>query len=339
MANGCGRAAGENVASRRGSRRQRWMAAGRRAAAAVLTLSLCGVAGCPPRGGPTGQAPPPLLPIGQAVDAVDENVRGITQTLAGSGIDVRGVFHEEGTVRRSSFLGTLRFLPPRHLYLELNLVAEPAAIVLGSNDEVFWVAVKLGRNELWWGRWADLSPDRAHRMPLSPDMMLAAMGLAPLPRPEEGLKGPIPQADDGEYYKLLYLASSKGALWIQREYWLDRYPPHLPRAVLFRLPDGRVRMRSTLDRYERVSGSNVYVARQIDVYWPASQDRLSMRLGGLSFKPDIKADSRAYQIRTTIPRDRWTRVGNEPTNEPAPGPVETAPGGTGGEAAADQAPG
>jgi len=302
-----------------------------RGGASALALSLVLVAGCPPRGGPVPPAPPPLLPIGQAVAIVDENVAGITQTLAGGAIDVNAVFHEAGTVRRSSFLGTLRFLPPRHLYLELNLVAEPAAIVVGSNDETFWVAVKLGRDELWWGRWSDLTPDRAHRMPLSPDMMLAAMGLAPLPGPGEGLRGPVPQTDDGQYYKLLYLVSSKDVVWIQREYWLDRFPPYLPRAVVFRLPDGRVHMRSRLDRYERVAGSGVYVARQIDVHWPVSDDRLSMRMGGLSFKPDIKADSRAYQIRTTIPRDRWIRVGDEPTTEPVPAAAGSAAGGADAE--------
>jgi hypothetical protein len=90
-------------------------------------------------------------------------------------------------------------------------------------------------------------------------------------------------------------------------------------------------MRSRLDRYERVAGSGVYVARQIDVHWPVSDDRLSMRMGGLSFKPDIKADSRAYQIRTTIPRDRWIRVGDEPTTEPVPAAAGSAAGGADAE--------
>ncbi len=312
----------------------RYASAGGRGAAAALTLALLLVAGCPPRKGAGLPATPALLPIRQAAAVVDENVAGITQTLAGGGIDVQAVFHDQGTVRRSSFLGALRFLPPRYSYLELNLVAEPAAIVLGSNEQTFWVAVKLGRNELWWGRWEDLEPDRTYRMPLSPDMFLAAMGLAPLPGPREGLMGPVPQTDDGQYYKLLYMVSSGGALWIQREYWLDRFPPYLPRVVVFRLPDGRVHMRSTLDRYERVGGSGAYVARQIQVYWPDSDDSLSMRIGRLSFKPDIKANSRAYQIRTTIPPDRWIRVGSEPRSGPPPavapaatGAAETRPAG------------
>jgi hypothetical protein len=319
-AEGCG----GSSRSRKGSYTMRRVLADGRRAALALALFLVLIAGCPPRGGPALPAAPPLLPVQRAVAIVDDNLAGITQTLSGGGIDVRAVFHDEGTIRRSSFLGTLRFLPPRFLYLELNLVAEPAAIVLGSNEEIFWVAVKLGRNELWWGRWADVEPERTCRVPLAPDMILAAMGLAPLPGPRDGLTGPVPQADDGQYYKLLYMVSSGGALWIQREYWLDRFPPYLPRAVLFRLPDGRVQMRSTLDRYERVAGSGVYVARQIQVLWPQTDDSLWMRMGRLRFNPDIKANSRAYQIRTTIPRDRWIRVGEQPRPEPAPASVPAA---------------
>jgi hypothetical protein len=292
----------------------------RRLAALALPLALVLLTGCPPHRPIVPPTMPALLPINEAVAAVNNNVSNITETLSGSGIDVHAVFHEDDTVRTSTFLGTLRFLPPRNLYLELSLVAEPAAMVIGSNDSKFWVAVKLGRNELWWGRWADLDPAETYRMPLPPDMILAATGLAPLPRAQDGLWGPVPQMDDSRYYKLLYLVSSGGALCIQREYWLDRFPPYLPRAVLFRLPDGTVRMQSTLDRYERVGESNIFIAHEIHMVWPKDGNSLTMRLGGLSFNPKIKADSRAYQIRTTIPRDRWNRVGNEPRPAPATSP-------------------
>jgi len=88
----------------------------------------------------------------------------------------------------------------------------------------------------------------------------------------------------------------------------------------------------------------VYVAREIQMHWPESDDRLSMRIGRLSFKPDIKADSAAYRIRTTIPRDRWIRVGGEVQegsghegSEAAAGAETRAAGGS-SEAAAASAP-
>jgi hypothetical protein len=293
--------------------------AGLRAASLLLPLALVLLTGCPPRHPAVAPTAPAPLPIGQAVAAVNNNVAGITETLSGGGIDVHAVFHEDNAARTSSFLGTLRFLPPRNLYLELSLIAEPGAMVIGSNENLFWVAIKLNRNELWYGSWADLDPAETYRMPLPPDMILAATGLAPLPGPRDNLLGPVPQTDDGRYYKLLYLASSGGAIWIQREYWLDRFPPYLPRVVMFRMPDGTVRMQSTLDRYERVGRSEVYVARQIRMVWPREDNRLALDIGALSFNPRIKAGSRAFEIRTTIPRDRWVRVSNETR------PTDTAP--------------
>ncbi len=143
-------------------------------------------------------------------------------------------------------------------------------------------------------------------------MVLAAMGLSRLPGAGEGLRGPVPRVDEDGNYRLLYLASSGGALWIQREYRLDRFAPYLPLAVTFRLPDGTVRMTAALDRYEPVGRSSVYVAREIRMYWPETEDTLSMRIGSIKFDADFGPGARAYQIRSTIPRSRWIRVGNEP---------------------------
>ncbi len=279
-----------------------------------LPVALAGVCGCPPRREPAPPAPPPLLSAPAAVAAVNDNVAGITEALSGGSLRVTARIHQDDRLRRYDLTGKLRFLPPRHLYLDLGHTLEPSAMRIGSNDEIFWVWVKPERNELWWGRWADVTPAATRQMPLAPDTILPAMGLAPLPGPQTGLIGPIPQFEGSEYLRLLYTATTEaGGTWIQREYWLDRYPPHQPRVVIFREPDGRVRMRSTLDDYEQVGDSPVYVARQIEIAWPQTDDRLSIRMGRLTFK-DIARDSRAFQLepeRVPIPRDRWIQVGNE----------------------------
>lgn len=301
----------------------------------VLPLALVALAGCPPRDRkpPTPLVTPPPRPtLQQAVAAVNNNIAGITQSLASGDIRVNATFHdEEGKAHNYRDLrGVLRFFPPHYLYLRIGDIVEPSAVQLGSNDTLFWMAVKPKRNELWWGRWADLGPADTADLPLAPDMVLAAMGLAPLPRPGDALLGPVPRIDEDGYYKLLYIASMGTAPSIQREYWLDPFPPHLPRAVVFRQPDGTIQMIATLDRYERVNDAPVHIARDIRMAWPQTKDSLSMRIHSLKFDPRFGPGSRAYDIDalTTIPRRRWVRVGGEPpapTTLPAPLPKAAAP--------------
>jgi hypothetical protein len=244
---------------------------------------------------------------------------------------VSAVVHDEkGKVYSEPSLdATLRFLPPRSLYLDIKHAVAGAIMHVGSNEELFWVWVKLGRDALWYGQWADLDASESYSMPLAPDMVLAAMGLAPLPAPGQGLGEPVPQADDGHYYKLLYLARTGARSWIQREYWLDRFPPYLPRVVVFRHPDGRVRMRSMLDRYERVKGSEVYIAREVRMTWPDEGDSFTMRMGSATFGDLPAAAFRMDAKRIPgIPRDRWTRVGKGPRLAPHVPPVTPAAGAT-----------
>ena len=325
----------------------------RRIAALLLPLALVLLTGCPPRGkGPAAQPTPAPLSIKEAVAAVNGNVAGITRVLSSGGIGISAVMHDEGEAHRYDLSGTLRFLPPHYLYLDLGHSLEPSAMRLGSNDKLFWVWVKPQRGGLWYGWWTDLDPRETYRMPLSPDMILAAMGLSRLPGTAEGLRGPVPQIDDGQYYKVLYMASSGGAPWIQREYWLDRLPPYLPRVVRFRFPDGREQMHSTLNGYERVGDSNVHIAREIHMSWPDTGDSLSMRLGRVTFNDRIKPDSPAFRLdmnKTPVSRNHWARVTKErqsmipamqtqpavsETIEPAASESSVAPGGTEPAAAA-----
>lgn len=301
----------------------------------LLPLALVLLTGCPPRPRPeplAPPAPPALLPVDEAAAAVNGNIAGITRSLASGRIGVDAVFHDEdGRPHQYRDLrGVLRFFPPHYLYLEVGAAVEPNAVQVGSNDRLFWVALKPKRNDLWWGLWSDLRPGEDFELPLAPDMVLAAMGLSRLPGPGEGLRGPVPRVDEQGNYRLLYLASSGGALWIQREYRLDRFPPYLPLEVTFRMPDGTVRMISSLDRYEPVGDSSVYVARQVRMYWPRTDDTLSMQIRAIRFDPAFGPGAPAYQLndrRTTIPRSRWIRVGNEPSHaRPAGTPVlETRP--------------
>jgi hypothetical protein len=300
----------------------------RQIGAVLLPLALLALTGCPPRGKQVVAPPPPLLPIDEAVAAVNSNVAGITKPLWGGAISVSAVVHDENgkVYKEPSLDATLRFLPPRDLYLDIKHLGAGTLMHVGSNEELFWVWVKLGRDSLWYGRWADLDSGEESTMPLAPDMVLAAMGLAPLPAPGQGLRGPIPQTDDGLYYKLLYLAQTDRKLWIQREYWLDRFPPYLPRVVVFRHADGRVRMQSRLDHYELVSGSDVYIARQVQMIWPDDGDAFTMKMGSASFRDLPVGAFRMDAKRIPIPSVHWTRVSSKLGRAQRVAPPSTATG-------------
>lgn len=285
--------------------------------AGSLALLACVVlAGCVgPRPPVEMLPPPPLRSLAASVATVNANATAITQTLAGGGINnVHAVIHDEGERRTYDLNGSLRYLPPRHFALSFGHTLDASVMRVGSNDEKFWAWVEVKQKKLWWGFWEDLDPAETARMQLAPDMIVAALGLAPLPDEDSGLVGPIAQTDDDRYYKLSYLVNEPGSPGrIQREYWLDRYPPFLPRVVIFRDADGTVRMQSNLDDYRQVGDSAVYAPRQVRMVWPKTDDSLRMALRW-KFEPRITADSPAYKLdpkRVPIRQEQWIRVTDE----------------------------
>lgn len=281
----------------------------------LLPLALAALTGCPPRKAPVQEGPPPAVrPLAEQIAAVNDNLAGITRTLSGGGISVSTRIHEDGKEHRYDLDGWIRFLPPRFLYFDFSHLGMTSAVHIGSNNDMFWVWVRPEQNRLWWGRWADLQPADTSQLPLAPDMILAAMGLAPLPTTEAGLAGPRAEASDHRYTKLRYYAGGQKGPWLQREYWLDRYPPFLPRVVIFYEPGQKIKMLANLDDYQPVAESAVYIARDVRMTWPKENDSLHIRLGKLRFDEGITAESPAFQLikeRVPIKPDRWERVTEE----------------------------
>jgi len=255
--------------------------------------------------------PPPLRALPEAIAAVNNNIRSLSRALYCNPINVTAEFSDKGGRRRRMDLtGKLLFLPPRCFYLDLAQGLAGSVMRLGSNDEKFWVWVKPEENRLWWGRWSDVADSDAEDVLLRPDVLLAAMGLAPLPGPESGLLGPVRQVTD-EYDKLLYLRGPDQRLWVEREYWLDLWPPHQVRRVVFRGWDGQAYMVATLEDYKQIGGTRMYLARSVRIEWPKRGDWLAMRLSRVRFK-DVSPGSAAFRLdvaRCPIPESRWVRIG------------------------------
>ncbi len=86
-------------------------------------------------------------------------------------------FYAEGKKRKESFPVKLWASPPNKLRLHGNVLFNPSGIDLGTNEELFWLAMK--PDELGsiyrWDKWQDA--DYLEKMTLDPRIFMEALGL------------------------------------------------------------------------------------------------------------------------------------------------------------------
>jgi hypothetical protein len=79
---------------------------------------------------------------------------------------------------RQSLDIVLRLEPPARVYIQGNITAVPKAVILGSNDEEFWLALRPKEISSYYiGRWEDVRDFEG--LVLSPRVVLEAVGLVP----------------------------------------------------------------------------------------------------------------------------------------------------------------
>jgi len=70
----------------------------------------------------------------------------------------------------------LRFEPPMRMYIQGNVTAVPKAVVIGSNDEEFWLVLRPKEISSYYrGRWEDVQDFEG--LVMSPRVVLEALGL------------------------------------------------------------------------------------------------------------------------------------------------------------------
>lgn len=66
--------------------------------------------------------------------------------------------------------------PPAQIRLQGDVAFDPKAIVLGSNEREFWLAIKPKEiSTYWWGEWSQTSC--LEKLPISPRLLLEALGV------------------------------------------------------------------------------------------------------------------------------------------------------------------
>jgi hypothetical protein len=86
-------------------------------------------------------------------------------------------YAEDGKPKKENFPVKLWVNPPVEIYMQGDVAFDPKGIVLGSNEDEFWLAVRLKEvSGYWWGRWSEES--RPEKLMISPRLVLEALGAA-----------------------------------------------------------------------------------------------------------------------------------------------------------------
>lgn len=229
---------------------------GVRACACVALLALGGCIKPPPRRPvvqtPTTQ-PDSLETITERINANAERMPDDVLLQSSDVAIEAGFIDEEGEEHRLVGYGSLRFVKPRYLYLDLKHGLANKMVEIGSDGERYWLWFAK-RKTIWWGKHALLDRPGLRDMPIRPDQLIDALGVMPLPVASGALLGPWPQAPRAliphtlhPQYKLSYFRQCEdGGLRLDRAYSVARVPPHLIERIVFGDAFGQISCEATL---------------------------------------------------------------------------------------------
>lgn len=225
----------------------------------------------------------PLNPIPKvdAIGLINANVDRVSGTLRASGWVDGTLVDDQGRQRAYSVDGTLLYLAPGYVRFDLKNFGK-RRFLFGANARRYWFYN--GQDDTYLCGWHDddeAEPD----MPLRPRQLIEALALAPLV--ESGGKGATPsecthlvQRVLPDHQQILCLVQNEGGeLSLEKEYWLDRYPPRLIRRVVFRDADGVTVLQSSLDDYRRLRPGGPWLPHVMTATWPKSNARMRFRIG------------------------------------------------------------
>jgi hypothetical protein len=152
--------------------------------------------------------------------------------------------------------------PPVEIYMQGDVAFDPKGIVLGSNEEEFWLAIKLKEiSGYWWGRWSEES--YPEKLMISPRLVLEALGIAAVGDIEswslsrEGAFDVLTKQEGGAKTRKIYInngstgspSDSASSLQARAK---SRDCDYLVRRVEYFDDDGRATVVTELDKYKEL---------------------------------------------------------------------------------------
>ena len=139
-------------------------------------VAIC-VVGCGPKAPKALEICPGKASLAESLVVLRSRFENAASFKADGKCTARFYDRDKEKYRRESFDVRVWFEPPSNLLLHGDVLFNPRGIVVGSNAEKFWLAMKpkeLG-NSYYWGRWAEARG--FGRLILSPRMLLEAFGI------------------------------------------------------------------------------------------------------------------------------------------------------------------
>jgi hypothetical protein len=247
----------------------------------LLYLCLCACAGCPPSGIKAHKTPPPPRPTAEVVETIQQNAALLQSGLFGKHISVNAKVRDAKRRSQSYNLeGTLLYRRPRDLRVDLRPGLGNQVMGIGSNADEYWIWIDAEGGSMRWGKHIYAGKPCADSDAVMPHQLATSLGLG-LPIADEGLDGPVRRGGD-EYDILEYIRRTGPHSIIDREYWIDRFPPFMVRKIIFRDELGQDAMIAVLDEYRADYPQAPLAPHKIEVRWPSSDSRLRIEIS--SFK-------------------------------------------------------
>jgi hypothetical protein len=251
----------------------------------LLIVLLFVVAGCNGKGAQTGKGPytGPTLPMYEVVQRINQNNSKVTSLWASNEMDA-SIVDDKGDRHNEVLSGSLLYRPQRDMLIVATKPAIGRVFEIGSNDDVYWMSIKVGPDTAWWGHYRNLGKPCAQPIPIRPDLILQVLGVSVIGQDFNQVPVPVMRFNpDSDAYMFVWNGKLPDRWVAVKEVWYDRQTL-TPRLVLLFDENGRVVLRAYLSDHQKVKVADLpeiqwpVVARNFRLYFPENGSKLVMNL-------------------------------------------------------------
>ncbi len=221
---------------------------------------------------------PGKISVTDSLSALKLNSQNIVSFKANGRCRLQYYVEDKSKPQSENFSVKLRVNPPVDIYLQGDAPLVNKAVVLGSNEDEFWLSIRPKEiSAYWWGKWSE--QDNSNGMLINPKILLEALGIFEVDEEENwslSNKGPydiLTKQDQELITKKIYVYSCDYSV----------------RKVEYFDPNGQVIARVELAKYRKVS-EDCLIPSSIEITTNAQSDTEesdSITLDLKSIKPAI----------------------------------------------------
>ena len=241
-----------------------------------VTVMIVVLAGCTPQIRQPLEVCPGKASVAEALAALQSNSQNVVPIRAYG--QCRFDLYVEGKKKpqRENFDLRLWVNPPVEIYLQGDKALVPKAILLGSNEQQFWLSIR--PNEIsthWWGNWAE--QDLSEGLIINPRTLLESLGIEKVDAQHDWSL-----SNEGPYD---IIAKRQGGVIIKKIYIYSC--DYRVRKIEFFDRDGQAVADAEMDKYKEVSdGFSIPSLIKIRTYaQETAEATLSITLNLKSIKP------------------------------------------------------